>query len=964
MVYVAGDAGIAVIQVRTIFTAARGCGPAQPVQTADGRPAGADRRHLGGFTFAEALQNGSAGRPTDSVQTDGAAIVRVELQLNNRDLSMLRASPRAEVEMTVREPGRDGACRAGDLFADRASAAAAAPNVVSTSVVRPVDLRSGVAVAYYRTTDRFRCTADDAANATRVIEFRARILNTGGDGRTCAVGSLHLVRPAVLLVHGYNSSAAMWNEFPLVSRNSGVTSPAPGVAGGDRLVGPFFSSGVIRYNGSDAAIPPLTIFAADYEPAKQSSYDAGLSLLRPQVPELFDRLADAGVAAARFDVVAHSMGAPLTRLLDDNTGVVRRFISLDGVHIGSMLADCVHASATHPFIFEGCNTEVPFARVLRDFAAQLPDGLTEMSFDLAAGAVGDMLTTSSRVLPVMSRSHVHAFVGSLDQDDQARDIIDPIYNGLFAGAARVFALRIAETSCGPLPLESLIVEPPLVANFSFDLMFGASRGGPGHDIAVSAYSQSGALTGTTCSSFGGVGAPVAPPCALEALELEANDVPFVSRNLGVKHLKGLIPGRAIYESQAVALKVAELLDMRDPEIDLDRTTSNFDSGRFAAGFPQVFDRENRGCSAVHVSPNPVLLAVGDPSSQTRQVAATSIQPGGTWSGAWQLDSPPIASVAQGADSDNRSTATLTAIAPGTSQLVSKVYALPEPTAIPPGRAAVRVIEVSQPGEIWNFCGEQPPGFDYLTTLTASGGPGEYVWEVSAGFENGGLVEGGQIVQRLTSTQQRTVQVRANPDDPTPGGDIEIRLTYSEGQSSVSLRRTITARAPATLRIVQDQNIPAHASVSIPNCDPGECQGFAFETQFEVRDSRNQVIVTSLPANERLGATQILFPNATWEHGPESPGSTTGGLFVDTNSQYGCTASLLVCVVRGIVPLSDMDPDPLEPQSPQITTPVIEFVQDFFIGSNQAGRGCRVATNIVRKFIDHAERINFTSPFPD
>jgi hypothetical protein len=159
---------------------------------------------------------------------------------------------------------------------------------------------------------------------------------------------------------------------------------------------------------------------------------------------------------------------------------------------------------------------------------------------------------------------------------------------LLRNALRAGAVALGALNCGPGRITS---EPELVQRLSFDEAFG-DRGA--HDIAVSGIGQSGGLEGSHCSLFGDPDglAERTPPCEREGLEPEAG----IGRFFGTKHLKAdKLPGRAIYESMRVALKIAQLLDCPSPEGDCVTTLpGGFAAGNFSRAFPSGV-AEEPGC---------------------------------------------------------------------------------------------------------------------------------------------------------------------------------------------------------------------------------------------------------------------------------------------------------------------------------------------------------------------------------
>lgn len=629
VVYVAGDTGIAIIRMPTSTTLRSDCGDSTPSQALVGNSG--DAGASGRFRFSVPNTN----RSVLSVATDGAAVVKIELGLDRRTKAALAQGQKLffEILNPQSEPGcnEEKEVRLGGLFQTDAPA-------LHTMVEAKIEPSSPqTAVAYYRSPDHFRCIPLDHSRSSRRVEFRAVLSNA--KIRNCARGSLSLVRPPVLLVHGFNSDAGMWKDFPLVG-------PKANLHIHDDLNGPIRGLTEIQKDLNPLVTPPYEFFAADYKPTNTGPIKVNAGKVREQAETMLTKLLERGTLTKRFDVIAHSMGAPITREMNgDKDGPVRRFISLDGVHLGSMLADCGFENKDEKFQFTvfGCLKEVSW----KDLIEKLPQGLASAFvalikkkavefaqkqgtqgvaigkilehspleeivrellrnvtvFNLEDGAIKDLQT--SRPHPLMRGTYVHTIVGVLDGDEFTKILMDVLFEGL-RGLLRAAASELAEGKCPGIEGELFpLTEPEFFSNLKLDFIYGNSRSPSAHDIAVSAYSQSGGLSGKNCSLFGGKGHMDSnlPDCQREELEKEANDVGFGSakRNFGGKHLVtrflgGLgLPGRGIPESSAVALKVSELLDMPDPETPLDPDKSNGFNGRFQLGFPEGTEPENKGC---------------------------------------------------------------------------------------------------------------------------------------------------------------------------------------------------------------------------------------------------------------------------------------------------------------------------------------------------------------------------------
>jgi pimeloyl-ACP methyl ester carboxylesterase len=445
----------------------------------------------------------------------------------------------------------------------------------------------------------------------------------------------------------------MWRSFPLLS-------PFARLDARDGISSELKSEVRVTFRDAQgrveqtSTVPQYRFFAADYRSTNQSAIvgdDGGnRDRVRRQSEDMLRGLLARGVLASKFDVIAHSMGAPIVRAMHgDDQGPVRRFITLDGVHQGSMLADCLYENRDERFRF--LTPEPPFCtetslaavtqflpegvaglvatglqQVVVNLVARFVPGLAEaleaapfpdlvrsafhnmVFMDLSRGAIRDLQTTAGP-WPRMTSADVHTMVGVFDGDLQARVVTASLFEAVAKPLMLAVAEQLAEPFCTGVEFEPAFFRrpwPDYIYGYSLDGYFGLPIGiaGP-HDVAVSSYSQAGGLQNDECSVFRSeLPDPLVTPspnglthvtCRAEVLEEAARFSPL-GRKFGSKHLTGPIPGRAIYESQAVALKVGWLLDLGDPEHDeLGGELPSY-GGTFRRGFPFA-GRETRGCSA-------------------------------------------------------------------------------------------------------------------------------------------------------------------------------------------------------------------------------------------------------------------------------------------------------------------------------------------------------------------------------
>jgi uncharacterized repeat protein (TIGR01451 family) len=183
------------------------------------------------------------------------------------------------------------------------------------------------------------------------VTSRALAVNVlSGDGGTAIqTFSLKLVRPPVVLVHGFTSTPSYWDGFtPLVS---GAANPIPPSTGDPRFFlrrADYSHDVTIFYDlelGDDITVKASDLgFQYNAGPVF-NQFEAFLQEYRQLAPQ-----GSVPVAAAQVDVVGHSMGGLITRTMPyvltsqfysaENymQGIVHKLIAIGGPHLGSPLA--------------------------------------------------------------------------------------------------------------------------------------------------------------------------------------------------------------------------------------------------------------------------------------------------------------------------------------------------------------------------------------------------------------------------------------------------------------------------------------------------------------------------------------------------------------------------------------------------------------------------------------------------
>jgi pimeloyl-ACP methyl ester carboxylesterase len=343
-------------------------------------------------------------------------------------------------------------------------------NVVT---VTAVDTGTGpFAFAVYRAPLDFpRLTAGDSQKASRSVSLRIQF-----SGGAAITQSVKILRPPLMLVHGLWDSWISWDTlFPLVL--------------GAATVDPRFSVGRASYDFVVGATRSAAPFHANLDELRANALGLrfNAAAVSAQINSWINQFKRGGnplgvpVAAVQADIVAHSMGGVITRMMplqltffSDVTfrkGIVHKLITLDTPHRGSPIA---------PRLLQPENKCVTN---LLDKAGNVSLGSVVMKDGrFIFAAVGDLspgsLALTEIAAPGAPRAPTHFVVGTYTN-----------WSSLDSSKMALFM----RTWCSSAPLAQSLTSTGWPAVF-----------GEGNDGIVGATSQAAGQTGSAVFTFDGV----------------------------------------------------------------------------------------------------------------------------------------------------------------------------------------------------------------------------------------------------------------------------------------------------------------------------------------------------------------------------------------------------------------------------------------------------------------------------
>jgi hypothetical protein len=250
-------------------------------------------------------------------------------------------------------------------------------------------------------------------------------------------------------------------------------------------------------------------------------------------------------------------------------------------------------------------------------------------------------------------------------------------------------------------------------------------------------------------------------------------------------------------------------------------------------------------------------------------------------------------------------------------------------------AAPLAAQVNQDHDLWFVCNATNHPLPTTATLTVQNPNNArmFTWVVTAGRDKVAFSNGRDTI----NTNVNTVEIRSLAAS-TAMNDVTINVNFAVANN---VNHMLTVRAPRSLRPGNITDDGRGAS-----CAVGGNQGYLSRIGYEILD-QFAANTGNAGINEQLGNKTNDQQN-NWPVPREGGTNTPGGRFADR-----------VCITT-----NRFMPNPTPPQNPLTNNRVDRIPQTWFAGddTNAANHtGCRVQTNDIQRFIDHARHINIVSP---
>jgi hypothetical protein len=286
--------------------------------------------------------------------------------------------------------------------------------------------------------------------------------------------------------------------------------------------------------------------------------------------------------------------------------------------------------------------------------------------------------------------------------------------------------------------------------------------------------------------------------------------------------------------------------------------------------------------------------------------------------------------------------------------------------------------------LWYFSGE-PHESPLPTVVTASAGTaseGVFEWQVLEGADKAALGERPGAT-RVVVTDNNRIDVRSigasrGADDVTVGvanlhadgrvrgyGEQRLGVRNPVGTRQVgAVNRLAAAAYPVPSGLGGDggspeEKAPVPENDQLPSASPRSLRprgtshaasaswGYESRVTYEAVDDKGNPI-NGYEVNEQWTSDVVKDDAACdWRRGPAGGLAVPGTTFDDLIGGEGAGRT----------------PAPQAPKSPLGATKEQHWGQDWYIGSTTPGRGTRVQSDTLQKYLDHGEHLNVTSPSP-
>jgi hypothetical protein len=283
-------------------------------------------------------------------------------------------------------------------------------------------------------------------------------------------------------------------------------------------------------------------------------------------------------------------------------------------------------------------------------------------------------------------------------------------------------------------------------------------------------------------------------------------------------------------------------------------------------------------------------------------------------------------------SDGTATTTYTS---GASYGIVTITAMDEtqPGSPHPSKSCtVTVFEITQSRRIWWFDnvspGNQPANYFLDAVLTANGSStGTFAWQVTAGFDDAGFVNGSNIVDSITLSNNNQVTLKAKDESEAPSS-VHIKFTYN----SIVIINTWNT----TVRTAD------HLSLLANNTTSDATWGYDTQIHYKVIDNVGDDFPNNNIGINEEWITEVVsdYTGMDWRRGD------AGGTTVNPLNWYDH--------IQGET--SSHTPTPVGPSDSGAATAVYHWGQRWRVGSVTPAVGVPVQDNTLQKYRGYANHL--------